>query len=137
VSSLALSLVLAAIAFARSRFGQETEQSLKDKQARAARKRLAQAEKLAGHGSTADFYAEVEKALRSFLEARLSMNVTGLTRPQLDEAMNTAKVPEPVRQRVLAVFETCDLGRYAPGMGDPSARRNALDDAAHAMEVWP
>ncbi len=65
------------------------------------------------------------------------MNVTGLTRPQLDEAMTAAKVPEPVRKRVLAVFENCDLGRYAPGMGDPSARRHALDDAAHAMEVWP
>jgi hypothetical protein len=35
------------------------------------------------------------------------------------------------------VFETCDLGRYAPGMGDSQARRRALDDAAHAMEVWP
>lgn len=137
ITPFALSLVLAAIGFARRNFGQETEQSLKDKQARAARKRLAQAEKLAGHGSTTEFYAEVEKALRSFLEARLSMNVTGLTRSQLDEAMTAAKVPEPVRKRVLAVFENCDLGRYAPGMGDPSARRHALDDAAHAMEVWP
>ncbi|MBE2254118.1 MAG: protein BatD [Myxococcus sp.] len=133
----ALALLLAAIAFVRSRVGQEDEQSRKDKQAKAARKRLAQAEKVAAQGSTTDFYAEVDKALRSFLEARLSLNVTGLTRPQLDEAMAAAKVPEPVRQRVLGVFETCDLGRYAPGMGDASARRRALDDAAHAMEVWP
>lgn len=137
LAPVALALLLAFASVARGRLGQEDETSRKNKQARAARKRLAQAEKLAGGGSTSDFYAEVEKALRSFLEARLSRNVTGLTRPQLDEAMRAANVSEAVRTRVLAVFETCDLGRYAPGMGDAQARQRALEDAAHAMEVWP
>lgn len=139
---LALAPVLAGLglglfAFARGRFGQETEAARKDRQAKAARKRLAQAAKVATKGSTADFYAEVDKALRSFLDARLSLSVAGLTRAQLDEAMTGAGVDEAVRQRILGVFETCDLGRYAPGMGDPSARKRALDDAAHAMEAWP
>jgi hypothetical protein len=134
---LALALALGLVSFVRSRAGQEDEASRRNKQAKAARKRLAQAEKLAGAGSTTDFYAEVDKALRSFLEARLSQNVTGLTRPQLDEAMKAANVSEAVRGRVLGVFETCDLGRYAPGMGDAAARRRALEDAVHAMEVWP
>lgn len=137
ITPLALGLVLGAVAFVRARAGQEDETSRRNKQAKAARKRLAQAEKLAGAGSTTEFYAEVDKALRSFLEARLSRNVTGLTRPQLDEAMVAAKVSEPVRARVLGVFETCDTGRYAPGMGDAAARRRALEDAVHAMEVWP
>jgi hypothetical protein len=136
ITPLVITLVFAALGVAR-RLGQDDAKSRQDKQEKAARKRLALAQKLAGHGSTAEFYAEVEKALRSFLEARMSINVTGLTRPQLDEAMTAASVPEPVRARVLAVFETCDLGRYAPGMGDLSARRQALNDAAHAMEVWP
>ncbi|MBL8939226.1 MAG: protein BatD [Archangium sp.] len=137
IAPVALGLVLAIVAFVRARAGQEDEQSKKNKQARAARKRLAQAEKLAGGGSTVEFYAEVDKALRSFLEARLSQNVTGLTRLQLDEVMMRANVSEAVRGRVLGVFETCDLGRYAPGMGDASARQRALEDAVHAMEVWP
>lgn len=137
LAPLALTVVLGVGGLVRSRLGQEDEASRRNKQARAARQRLAQAEKLSSSGSTTEFYAEVDKALRSFLEARLSQNVTGLTREQLDAVMQTATIPEPVRQRVLAVFETCDVGRYAPGMGDGSARRRALDDAAHAMEAWP
>jgi hypothetical protein len=132
-----LGLVLGLAALIRGQFGQEDAQRRLDRQAKAARKRLAQAQKVSATGSTADFYAEVEKALRSFLEARLGQPVSGLTRPQLDVAMQGAKVPDDVRARVLGVFETCDLGRYAPGMGDAAARRRALDDAAHAMEVWP
>lgn len=137
IAPAALGVLLAVAGLVRGRLGQEDEASRKNKQARAARRRLAQAEKLAGAGSTSEFYAEVEKALRSFLEARLSRNVTGLTRPQLDEAMRAASVSDAVRARVLAVFETCDQGRYAPGMGDAQARQRALEDAAHAMEVWP
>jgi hypothetical protein len=80
---------------------------------------------------------EVERALRSFLEAKLNVPVTGLTRDALDGVMAAAKVPSSERARILAVFETCDLGRYAPGMGEASARTKALDDAAWAMESWP
>ncbi|MDX2011916.1 MAG: BatD family protein [Myxococcaceae bacterium] len=134
---VALGLVLGAVALVRGQLGQEDAAQRRERQAKAARRRLAQAEKVSASGSTADFYAEVDKALRSFLEARLGQPVTGLTRPQLDEAMQGARVPDDVRARVLGVFETCDLGRYAPGMGDAAARRRALDDAAHAMEVWP
>jgi hypothetical protein len=132
-----LGLLLGLAALIRGQFGREDAQRRLDRQAKAARKRLAQAQKVSATGSTSDFYAEVEKALRSFLEARLGQPVSGLTRPQLDTAMQGAQVPDDVRARVLGVFETCDLGRYAPGMGDAAARRRALDDAAHAMEVWP
>ncbi|MCA3016571.1 MAG: protein BatD [Myxococcaceae bacterium] len=134
---VALGLALGLGAVLRGRLGQDDPRQRRERQAKAARKRLAQAEKVSATGSTADFYAEVERALRSFLEARLGQSVSGLTRPQVDELMRAAKVPDDVRARVLGVFETCDLGRYAPGMGDVAARRRALDDAAHAMEVWP
>ncbi len=137
IAPAGLGLLLALFAFVRGKLGQEDEASKKNKQAKAARRRLAQAEKVSHKGGTTEFYGEVDKALRSFLEARLSQPVTGLTRPQLDEAMKAANVSEAVRQRVLGVFETCDLGRYAPGMGDAQARRRALEDAVHAMEVWP
>ena len=86
--------------------------------------------------SVADFYAEVAKALASFLEARLSTPVTGLTHAQLDEQMVQAQVAPEIRARALAVLETCDMGRFAPGMGEAAARSRALDDAAAAMEAW-
>jgi len=104
------------------------------KQARAARARLAAAEKLKGSSKADEFYAEVEKALLSFLEAKLSTPVQGLTRPQLEELLRSRGVPDAPRAQVLAVLEASELGRFAPGMA--GARQKALDDAALAMETF-
>ncbi len=136
IAPLALSMLFGAFLFARGAFGSETPESLKKKQARAARKRLAAAEKLMKAGSTADFYAEVERALTSFMTARLGTPVTGLTRPELVTRLSEAGIAEAERARIIAVLETCDLGRYAPGMGEAAARRKTLTDAAAAMEGW-
>lgn len=131
-----LALLLGVFGFIRGALGTTSPEAQKKQQARAARKRLAAAEKLAKTGKPADFYAEVERALNSFLDAKLGAPVTGLTRAELDARLAQAGVPEPERQRVAAVFDTCDLGRYAPGMADPASRQKALADAAAAMEGW-
>jgi len=136
LAPVVLSLLSLGIGLARSVAGKTSPEALKRAQAKAARKRLAAAEKLLSSASPAAFYEEVERALRSFLEAKLNVPVIGLTRQALDAVMASHKVPESERRRVLAVFETCDLGRYAPGMGEPSARNRALDGAAVAMEKW-
>jgi hypothetical protein len=104
------------------------------KQARAARARLAAAEKLKASSKVAEFYAEVEKALLSFLEAKLSTPVQGLTKQQLEDLLKSRGVPDAPRARVMAVIEQSELGRFAPGMG--GARQKALDDAAFAMETF-
>lgn len=104
------------------------------KQARAARARLAAAEKLKASSKVAEFYAEVEKALLSFLEAKLTVPVQGLTRQQLDDLLKLRGVPDAPRARVMAVLEQSELGRFAPGMG--GARQKALDDAAFAIETF-
>ncbi len=136
LAPLVLALGLAIVGGVRRRLAQEDEPSRQRRQAKAARKRLAQAEHVLAEGSTEAFYGEVDKALRGFLEAKLGQAVAGLTRPQLDELMKGRRVKEQVRTRALAVFETCDMGRFAPGMGDAAARQRALDDAAKAMEGW-
>ena len=136
LAPLSLTMLLGAFLFARGAFGAQTPESLKKKQARAARKRLAAAEKLLKTGSTADFYAEVERALTSFMSARLGTPVTGLVRAELVMKLTEAGIAEVERARIVAVLETCDLGRYAPGLGEFSARRQALSDAAAAMEGW-
>lgn len=110
--------------------------SEKKRKARAARARLAAAEKLRATGKTTDFYTEVEKALVSFLEARLGEPVAGLTREQLELKMSDAGAADAVRARVKSALDTCDMGRFAPGMGDATARGRALDEAATAMEAW-
>lgn len=136
LAPLVLTLLAGAFLFARGAFGAETPESIKKKQARAAKKRLAAAHKLLTHGSTADFYAEVERALTSFMSARLGTPVTGLVRAELVTKLTEAGIAEAERARIVAVLETCDLGRYAPGMGEATARRRALSEAAAAMEGW-
>lgn len=133
---LILTLLAGAFVFVRGSIGPETEESIKKRQARAARKRLAGAEKLMAKGSTGDFYAEIERALTSFLSAKLGLVVGGLTRDELMARLTAAGLSEVDRRRIFHVLETCDLGRYAPGMGDAAARQQALDEAMRAMEAW-
>ena len=136
LAPLLLTLLAGMFLFARGAVGAETPESIKKKQARAARKRLAAAEKLLKGGTTADFYAEVERALISFMSARLGTPVLGLVRAELVAKLTEAGIAEVERTRIVTVLETCDLGRYAPGMGEAAARRRALSEAAAAMEGW-
>jgi hypothetical protein len=131
-----LSMLAALVSLIRGRSTQQSPEGLKKKQARAAHRRLMTARKLLAQGSTTDFYAEVEQALTGFLSARLGVAVGGLQRPELLLKLTQAGVADAERERIRQVLETCDLGRYAPGMGEASARRKALDDAAAAMEGW-
>lgn len=119
----------------RSRLSTQTEAGRNKQQAKAARKRLAEAEKLRGQGSSTAFYAEVEKALNAFLEARLATPVVGLTREALGEKMAAANVDAALRSRVLFVLEACDMGRFGGG-AELSERDRILDEAAAVMEGW-
>lgn len=119
----------------RGRLFAQTEAGRNRQQAKAARKRLAAAEKLAGEGSASAFYAEVEKALTGFLEARLHMPVLGLTREVLGEKMAAAGVVPERRSKVLFVLEACDMGRFGGG-AELSERNRILDEAEAVMEGW-
>lgn len=136
LAPIALSVLAAAFAFVRNTLGRRSPESIKKREARAARKRLAAAAKLLTAGSTSAFYEEVEHALSGFMTAKLGTPTGGLTRAELTARLVDAKVAEADRARIFAVLDLCDLGRYAPGMGETSARRKAMDDAAAAMEGW-
>jgi hypothetical protein len=128
-------VALALAGVVRARLSNEDETSLKKRRARAARRRLAAAEKLKETGNPAEFYAEVERALVQFLEAKLSVPVVGLTRDSLDARMTAAGVPEQCRKQVMLVLELCEVARFAPGGVEP-ARERVLDDAESAIEGW-
>jgi oxygen tolerance protein BatD len=119
----------------RGRLFAQTEAGRKKQQAKAARKRLAAAEKLVGQGSTSAFYAEVEKALMGFLEARLHTPVVGLTHEALGEKMTAAGVAPERRSKALFVLEACDMGRFGGG-AELSERNRILDEAEAVMEGW-
>ena len=123
------------LGMARTALTTEDAAKKKRKQARAARARLAAAEKLKAAGRPDQFYGEVEKALLGFLDAKLGQPVAGLTRDRLMEVMAAAGVSEDRRRSIAAALEVCEMGRYAPGGGN-AARGQALDQAAAAMEGW-
>ncbi len=135
LSPLALWMGLGLLGFARARLGREDEGATRRKKARAARRRLVAAEKLRDAGSAEAFYAEVERALHSFLEARYGEPFMGLTHDALSARLGEMGVVEEARAKVRGVLETCELGRYAPGGGDVTAREKLLEDAAAAMEA--
>jgi len=134
---LLFALVTLGFALVQKATGKKSPEALQRLQAKAAQQRLVEAQRLATGGSTAEFYAEVEHALVSFLEAKLGASLKGLTRPELAQRLEPSGVAPGDRDRIIAVFELCDLGRYAPGMGEASARRRAIEEAARAMEGWP
>jgi hypothetical protein len=135
LAPLGLLLGVALIGGVRGKLATRSEADRGRQQARAARRRLAEAEKLQAGGDVGAFYAEVEKALHGFLEARLGVPVGGLTREALAERMAAAGADVERRSRVLFVLEACDLGRYGGG-GNPAERQKVMDAAAAAMEGW-
>lgn len=136
VAPVALTVLGALFMFGRRAMGETSPEAQKKRDARAARKRLAAAQKLMHGGGTSAFYEEVEHALSGFMTAKLGTPTAGLTRAELTTKLGDAKVPAADQARIFAVLDLCDLGRYAPGMGEASARQKALDDAAAAMEGW-
>ncbi len=134
LTPVGLMLALGVVGLVRGRLSREDEGSRNRQRAKAARKRLAEAEKLRT-GSSSAFYGEVEKAVLDFLEARLKVPVGGLTRDALEAKLTEAGVDVERRQRVRFVLESCDAGRFAPG-AEPAARERILDDAAAVMEGW-
>jgi hypothetical protein len=134
LAPLGLLLGAAVLGQVRGKLLSETESGRNKQQAKAARKRLAEAEKLRAQGGAGAFYGEVEKAVLDFLSARLGAPVGGLTRDALAEKLASAGVAEERRKRVLFVLEACDMGRF--GGAELSEREKVLDDAAAAMEGW-
>ena len=128
-------LAVALFGFVRARLNHQDEQSLKRRRAKAAHRRLAAAEALKTTGSPQAFYAEVEKALRDFLEVKLGVPVTGLTRNLLKERLAQAHLAEDQQLRILRILDACDLGRFAPG-GDGGQRNWVLEQAQDVFEGW-
>jgi hypothetical protein len=128
-------LAMSVVGLVRGSLMKEDAGARRKRKAREARKRLAQAEQLRRGGLPAAFYGEVEKALQGFLEAKLGTPVSGLTRDVLSEQMKAAGVKGESAQKILAVLDACDAGRFAPGVGD-AVRSQVLDQAGDAMETW-
>ena len=110
------------IAYARSR-----------RASRVARKRLAEARKLAGGEDVRAFYAETGHALEGFLADKLNIAAAGMIRDEVRERLRTMGIGEEAAEPCLECLEECDRQRFAPPTASPGERARFLGQVEAAM----
>lgn len=104
---------------------------------RAARRRLAAAERRLRAGDGAGFVAELERALLGYAADKLGRPVIGLTREALAAALASAGAHPPALRALLGALDGCDAVRFggvAPG--EPLLERTAEAMALLEEGYW-
>jgi hypothetical protein len=94
---------------------------------RLARKRLAEARRLAQGSDVRAFYAEVARALRGLVADRLNLSEAGLQSAELVERLSARGVPPATVAEVRACLEHCDVQRFAPQPTDLQEKSRVLE----------
>jgi len=100
---------------------------------RIAKKRLAEARRLAEGDDVRAFYAEVARAMRGFVADRLNLAEAGLQMTDLESALSGASVPSATRDDLRALLDHCDRQRFAPPGADSGEKERFLDRAGALM----
>jgi hypothetical protein len=102
---------------------------------RLAKKRLAEARRLAGQADARAFYAEVARALRGLIADRLNLAEAGLQSADVEHRLREKAVPESTIAEVRACIEHCDRQRFAPPGTDPEEKSRFLDRVGGLMTL--
>ncbi|MGA0443507.1 MAG: BatD family protein [Flavobacteriaceae bacterium] len=70
--------------------------------------------KKAIHNQTA-FYEALERALHNYLKAKLKIETTEMSKPNIKKLLVEKKVQEQAAQEFIESIENCERARYAPG----------------------
>ncbi|HUF76178.1 MAG TPA: BatD family protein [Longimicrobiales bacterium] len=100
---------------------------------RVARKRLAEARRLAATGDARAFYAEVARALRGLVADRLNLSEAGLQTSEVGNRLSERGVDESLVDEARAVLGHCDRQRFAPPGTDPEEKSRFLDRVGGLM----
>ena len=100
---------------------------------RVAKKRLAEARRIAGGDDGRVFYAEVARALRGLVADRLNLAEAGLRTSELARELERAGVSEGVRNDLEDCLERCDRQRFAPSGSDPEEKSRFLARVGELM----
>jgi hypothetical protein len=133
-SPLALWAGLQALGLARAALARGDSDGRKRKAGSRARRRLKRANALLASREIDAFYAEVSRALGDYLSDKLLAPVAGLTRAELLARLTAAGLGPAGAQRLCAVLDTCDAGRFAPGAGERRAMERLLAEALLSMQ---
>jgi hypothetical protein len=122
------------VGFARARMSQESESQLRRKLRRSANRRLRTAAGYLQAGKLAASLAEIERVLREFLTGKIGRTVAGMSRDELRSALEALGAAKVLIDGTIAVLDTCDRARFAPGSLTPEEASKAIDQAGEIIE---
>jgi hypothetical protein len=97
---------------------------------KAARRRLAQAKKLASEGTASQFFVEISQVLLSFIGDKLNLSPHGLTNDKIAQLLDERGAEDSLIETTLEFLKRCDFARYAPA----SISRDDIDAALGEAE---
>jgi hypothetical protein len=98
-----------------------------------AKKRLGQARRVMEEGDTREFYAEVERALRGFLAAKLNVAEAGFMSDVAESELRSRGVPVVATKKYFLCLDECNRARFAPPTDSAQQRSEFFDRAVDAM----
>lgn len=101
---------------------------------RVARRRLADARRLADQDDRRAFYAEVSRALTGLISDRLNLAEAGLESASIERALERVGADETLRNAVIDCLAQCDRQRFAPPTGDPDETSRFLERVEGLMD---
>jgi len=100
---------------------------------RVAKKRLAEARRLADGDDGRAFYAELARALRGFVADKLNVAEAGMQTGDIRAGLGSHGVPNWIVQEILDCLDHCDRQRFAPEQADARERARFLERVSGTM----
>lgn len=109
---------------------------LKERRAHSeASKRLKTARTLLEKNDSVGFHAEVTRSLQQFIEDRIGVVATGLTREELGKTLiEKGHTPGLVRS-LIHIFERCETARFSPQGGTSAEMEKLFGEASAALDA--
>lgn len=106
------------VAYARSR-----------RASRIATDRLKNARKFLTEKTQKEFYAEISKAILSFVANKLNLDEAGIMTGEVQKRLSNKKVTESTIQQYLNCLQTCDFQRFAPSNANLETMKKFYNEA--------
>lgn len=98
-----------------------------------ARKRLARAHSLANTENVEEFFAEIQRALFSYIADKLNISPHGLTVDKIRELLQQRSANEELIAQIGEIMRKCDFARFAPSSMKEADIESALKEAEDVM----
>lgn len=95
--------------------------------------RLKAARKFLAENTQKEFYAEVSKAILSFVANKLNLDEAGIMNSEVLNLLRNKKVNESIIQQYQACLQTCDFQRFAPSKANFDEMKKFYNEAKNVI----